>query len=127
MITLMMFLAWTASTDAFYQGEWQGAIDKARSEQKYLVVDVYTEWCGPCRLMKRTTFKNQNVLQFLGKDVVGLQVDAEKGWGRDFAKKYQVNAFPCQLVLDKDGNEITRRYGYMSPRVYLDWVSGSVE
>lgn len=99
----------------------------ANQEQKLILVDVYTDWCGPCKRMDRTTYSNGTVSRLLRSGMVSIKINAEKGKGVDFAKQYSVSGFPCLLVLDTNGNEVARRYGYMTPRAFLDWIKAYLE
>lgn len=121
----LLFLFAALSVEAPFAFD-AATLERARSlasqQQKYILVDVYTDWCGPCKRMDRTTYRNGLVRQVLRQDMVSIKVNAEKGEGVDFAKKYGVTGYPCLLVLDNSGNEIARNYGYMTPRAFLDWV-----
>lgn len=102
------------------------SLERAKSlavqEQKLILVDVYTDWCGPCKRMDRTTYRNNLVRQVLSQDMVSIKVNAEDDQGRDFAKTYGITGYPCLIVFDTKGNEVARSYGYMTPRAFLDWV-----
>ena len=37
------------------------ALDKAKSEQKYVFMDCYTSWCGPCRQMATREYDSKCV------------------------------------------------------------------
>lgn len=37
------------------------AITKAQAEDKYIFIDVYTTWCGPCKKLDRVTFQSSEV------------------------------------------------------------------
>jgi thiol:disulfide interchange protein len=126
MLQVLFFLAaMTAEKPfAFDAASLDRAKALAAQEQKLIIVDVYTDWCGPCKRMDRTTYRNGLVQQVLRKDMVSIKINAEKGKGVAFAKKYDVSGYPCLIVLDNQGNEVARRYGYMTPRAFLDWVGG---
>jgi len=34
-------------------GSWNELLDKAMKENKHIMVDCYTTWCGPCRMMEK--------------------------------------------------------------------------
>lgn len=37
------------------------AVEKAKAEDKYVFVDVYTNWCGPCKMMDNQVFPMKEV------------------------------------------------------------------
>lgn len=91
-------------------------LKKAKAEKKPIFLDVYAVWCGPCKLLDRTTFVEKNVVDWARKTVISAKFDAEKGEGRKVAQRYAVHSFPTLLFLDEDGNELDRLQGaFMSP------------
>lgn len=84
------------------------ALRKAKAEKKDILLDVYAVWCGPCKLMDRTTFSDAAVGAFVKANFIPVKVDAEKGEGRRIAQRYMVTSFPTVLFLDSAGNEIDR-------------------
>jgi len=50
---------------------------KAKKENKILVVDVYTDWCGWCKVMDKQTYENANVVQKMKKYFVGVKFNPE--------------------------------------------------
>ena len=88
---------------------------RARAESKPVMLDVVASWCGPCKMMDRTTFADPTVVAWAKKTVVPARVDAEKGEGRRIAARYQAFSYPTILFLDGDGNEIDRLVGGYGP------------
>jgi len=43
----------------FIENSWLDALHQAQVKNKYIFVDAYATWCGPCNLLKNTTFKKQ--------------------------------------------------------------------
>ncbi|HJX72281.1 MAG TPA: DUF255 domain-containing protein, partial [Bacteroidales bacterium] len=41
------------------------AIELTRQKPRKLVVDVYTDWCGWCKVMDRNTFNNDTIAEYL--------------------------------------------------------------
>jgi thiol-disulfide isomerase/thioredoxin len=72
-------------------------------------------WCGPCKIMDRTTFADPTVVDWATKTVISARVDAEKGEGRRIAARYQAFSYPTILFVNGDGNEIDRLVGGFSP------------
>ncbi|MGA7991649.1 MAG: thioredoxin family protein, partial [Thermoanaerobaculia bacterium] len=83
---------------------------RAKAEGKPVMLDVVAAWCGPCKIMDRTTFADPDVVAW-AKKVVPARVDAEKGEGRRISARYQAFSFPTVLFIDGDGNEIDRLVG----------------
>lgn len=48
----------------FFHGTWAEALAKSKAENKLIFLDAYATWCGPCKMMKRLTFTNAEVIEF---------------------------------------------------------------
>ena len=112
-----------AGDSPFFKGTVEQVLEKAKAEKKLVLVDVYTTWCGPCKLMDRTTFQDEAVVDFLTNKVIAYKIDAEKGEGIALARKYRVAGFPCILILDGSGKLVDRQLGYLPARYFLNWVN----
>ncbi|MBC7565839.1 MAG: thioredoxin family protein [Pedobacter sp.] len=103
----------------FIENSWDLALKKAKAENKYIFVDAYAVWCGPCKLLKATTFKNHEVADLFNKNFVNLSLDMEKGEGIKLAEKWGIEAYPTLLVLDSNGKVITGNVGYVTAKELL--------
>lgn len=92
---------------------------KAKQENKPILFDAYTTWCGPCKQMDKQVFTQHKVAKFYNDEFVNLKVDMEKGEGVSLKTKYEVTAYPTYLVLDKDGNVLHRAVGGMSAEEFV--------
>lgn len=45
----------------FFNGSWKELIEEARQKNQMIFVDVYTDWCGPCKYMDKFVFTEQTV------------------------------------------------------------------
>ena len=56
-------------------------IEKAQELQKKvpknIIMDVYTNWCGPCKLMDKYTFQNPDVANYLNDNFYSVKFNAE--------------------------------------------------
>ena len=80
-------------------------------------MDFYTTWCGPCKKLDETTWKDQGVRNWLAKEAICLKVDAEKDVA--LAEKYRINAYPTVLLPRPDGAEIDRLVGYRDATTFM--------
>lgn len=96
----------------FFHGSWAQVMAEARRENKPIFVDVYTTWCGPCKLMAAKAFPDARVGAKMNAGFINYKIDAERGEGETIAKRYGVQAFPTSLFVGSDGRLIRRTMGY---------------
>lgn len=90
--------------------------------KKYIFIDCYTSWCGPCKYMAENVFTRQVCANYLNGKFINLKYDMEKEYGKKIKKKYNVEAYPTFLILDTQGNEINRIVGRFNAAVFVDKV-----
>ena len=44
---------------------FEEAVELQKTNPKNIMMDVYTEWCGPCKMMDKNTFENPLIAKFL--------------------------------------------------------------
>ncbi len=57
---------------------WEEAVEKSKVEKKKIFVDIYTSWCGWCKKMDKTTFKDPVVVNYINKNYYPVKFDAEQ-------------------------------------------------
>ena len=57
---------------------WEEALALSETSPKKVFVDVYTSWCGWCKKMDRTTFKDPKVVKYLNDNFYAVKFDAEQ-------------------------------------------------
>ena len=106
---------------AFFKGTWKEALILAKKENKPIFLDVYAKWCGPCKKLKKTTFKNSEVGTYFNANFINVTIDGETDEGRALAKKYQVTAYPTLLIIDSRGNQLTKSVGFLKPYILINF------
>lgn len=104
----------------FFQGTWQQLLDSARTRNLPIFVDVYTDWCAPCKRMEQEVFIKPDVGAFYQAHFISHRLNAEKGEGPRLAKVYGVNAYPTWLYLDPNGVLRSRRTDYMPSAAFIE-------
>lgn len=87
-------------------------LKKADKENKLMFVDMYTSWCAPCKLMEKNVFSHGDVGRYFNDNFVNYQIDGEKGFGVELAKKYGVKGYPTYFFINGKGELIYTFLGY---------------
>ena len=103
----------------FETGTWAEILAKAKQQNKYVFVDAYTTWCGPCKWMDKNVFPTAEAGEYFNKNFVNAKIDMEKGEGLEIAKTYSVQAYPTYLYVDGDGNLVHRVVGSMETPKFI--------
>jgi len=97
---------------------------------KYVYIDVWATWCGPC--LGQVPFLEEVEKKYHGKDIEfvsisidtqdkreawskmiadkelgGVQLLVDKDWNSDFIKAYKINSIPRFILLDPNGNIVS--------------------
>lgn len=113
---VLLFICMFMAVSMFAQTNFQDltfdkAIEKAKAENKYVFIDCYTVWCGPCKMMSEKILPLEDVGKYMNEHFICIKLDMEKGEGREIAQKYHVTAYPTFLVLKTDKSLLHRVVG----------------
>lgn len=86
-------------------------VDHAKELDKLVFLDVYTDWCLPCKMMDEDVFPDKFLGKFYSKHFVSYKVNAETEDGSDLAELYQVPGYPTLLFLDQRGRILVKKIG----------------
>ena len=119
------------------------SLEKALEAQKVLpkkiIMDVYTTWCGPCRLLDKKTFGNPDVSRYISQNFYAVKFNAEgdeeiffydkkysnpnynpdrKGRNstHDFTKFLGIRGYPTIIFFSEQGDPIIPLTGYFNVR-----------
>lgn len=112
--------------------EYGAALSRAKQEQKHVLIDFYTDWCGWCRRMDHDTYADSTVAAYLRQNFVLSRVNAESAKrfkvgegtmsGAEVAREFRINSFPITWFLEPDGKKIDQVPGYRPPREFLKYL-----
>ncbi len=114
------------------------ALAAQKTEPKKIFMDVYTTWCGPCKMLDKNTFSDKEVIEYVNKNYYAVKFNAEgteevtfndftytnpnydpARTGRNsqhlFAHALKVNAYPSVVFFRENGELIQAVPGYRTP------------
>lgn len=111
---------------------WEEAIEKSKKNKKKIFVDIYTDWCGWCKKMDKSTFAENDIAKYINANFYPVKFDAEmqapvslKGTEYKYVKSgtrgyHELAAYllqgkmsyPSVVFLDEDQNLIQAIPGY---------------
>jgi len=129
----ILFLAHAQNDGIHFEnkGDWKDLLSKAKSENKYIFVDCYTTWCGPCRAMDANVYPLKEVGDFFNDKFINVKFqldttnkDSEqiKRRYKDAAfiyREYKINAFPSYLFFNPDGELVHMEVGGSAPQEFI--------
>ena len=125
------------------------ALAAQKEHPKKIFMDVYTKWCGPCKLLDRQTFSNKDVIAFINANYYAVKFNAEgteeityqdftytnpnyqparKGRNAThfFADALRLSGYPSLVFFEENGDLIQALPGFKSPQeleIYLKMIA----
>jgi thioredoxin-related protein len=108
--------------------EWvtlEEAYKRNQKEPRKIFIDMYTDWCGWCKVMDKNTFKNGEVIEVANKKFYAVKYNPEKDADVLLGKvsframmNGKVTGYPTTVLLDEQMNLIQPVAGYLEPRIF---------
>ena len=81
-------------------------LENAAKNSKPAIMDVYADWCGPCKLMDKKVFTDPEIIK-LSQNFVMTRLDITRKHGQDeIENKYGIRGAPTIIFFDKHGKEL---------------------
>ena len=91
----------------------------AKKQGKPIVTDFYTDWCGWCKKMERTTFEHPDVLKIMNEKFVMVRANAEDGGsGEKLARRMNLQGYPTTVIFDASGAPKVTIVGYRAAQPF---------
>ena len=149
---LLLFIAFITTSVTAQKINWMTmneALAAQEKEPKKIFMDVYTKWCGPCKMLDRNTFSDKKVIEFVNKNYYAVKFNAEgteeitfedftytnpnyqegrKGRNAThfFADALKLRGYPSLVFFQENGKLIQAIPGYKTPQqleIYLKMIA----
>ena len=142
-IYILLVAVFTSASSLAQEINWvtlDEAIELQKTNPKKIMMDVYTSWCGPCKMLDRNTFHNSDVVAYVNEIYEAIAGDAEGNESISYKDKtfdnprfdpakankrnsthkltsyLKVSAYPTIVFFDEKGDFISPIVGYQKPQ-----------
>jgi thioredoxin-related protein len=114
------------------------AIQAQAVSPRKIMMDVYTTWCGPCKMLDINTFQNPDVVKYISENYYAVKFDAEgsqqinfkqrvfknpnydpnrtgRNAQHELASAMGINMYPTIVFLNENGDILLPIPGYKTP------------
>ncbi len=109
---------------------WMGyeeALEKAKNAPRLIFVDMYADWCVPCRVMDKNVYSDPTVVSLLNTRFYPVKLDADSQDSivcdgqrntvqRCYFDVWELNALPAFVLVAPKGMSILTVTDSMSPQ-----------
>jgi uncharacterized protein YyaL (SSP411 family) len=81
------------------------AFDRARSEDKPILLAISAVWCHWCHVMDETSYSDPGVIEAINRDFIPVRVDNDRR--PDVNARYNMGGWPTTAFLAPDGTTLT--------------------
>lgn len=115
------------------------ALEAQKTAPKKIFMDVYTKWCGPCKLLDKKTFANRDVARYISEHFYAVKFNAEgdeeiafydqvfrnpnydpnrksRNATHQFTQFLGIRGYPTMVFFSEDGDPIMPVVGYYNPQ-----------
>jgi thioredoxin-related protein len=116
------------------------AVALQKKTPKKIMIDVYTNWCGPCKMLDKNTFHNKDVVDYVNEHYYAVKFNGEgndvvtfdgktfenpnynpananrRNSAHQLTGYFQVSAYPTIVFVDEKGKVIAPIRGYQKPQ-----------
>lgn len=148
---LFLMFAFTFNAQEIKWMSMNDALAAQKKAPKKIFMDVYTTWCGPCKMLDKNTFSDKDVIDFINENYYAVKFNAEgpeeivyqdftytnpnymperKGRNSNhlFASALKITGYPSLVFFKEDGTLIQALPGYRTPpqlEIYLKMIANN--
>lgn len=110
--------------------DFDDGIKQAKKQNKKVMIDIYTNWCGWCKKLDKEVYANKNVSKYLSDNYISIKLNAESGKkinfkGKEYTEQQLAAAlgatgYPTIVFLKSNADLITKLGGYVESERFLN-------
>ncbi|MBY0312208.1 MAG: thioredoxin family protein [Phycisphaerales bacterium] len=103
----------------FSSQSFDDALAASRQQGRTLVVMFSAEWCGPCKAMENSTWRDPGVTTWVRDHAIALHVDVDQQ--RAIADRFNARSLPL-LIAFRNGEVVERSLGFKDAQQMQAWL-----
>lgn len=105
-----------AGAEVRWTTDYKAARELSKKSGKPILMEFYADWCGPCKQMEQTTFKDAQVVKLTTKFIpVRINIDKNQA----LAHQYDAMTIPRAVILSPAGKVTRISAGYRDPDAFM--------
>lgn len=102
LMTLLMINAQVEFRQVLSSEDMDAVWADAVRQNKAVFVDIYATWCGPCKWLDANVFETKVAGEYMNKEFINVKLDGESDFGRVFAMKSGLSAYPSLFLFNSE-------------------------
>ncbi len=107
--------------DLVWLNSYEAGLEKAKQENKPVLLYFWATWCKFCRKLNTEVFPDPEVNSLLRERFVLVAINIDQN--KEIPQKYGVQYPPAEIFVDADGNVITKVMGYTPKENFLRYIN----
>ncbi len=103
-----------------FGGCLNAAKERAKRENKLLILEFSAKWCLPCRYMEKNVFQNENVQRISSQHAIIFQIDIDEN--KNLKEEFKIEVLPTIILMNASGEIISKREESLDAQAFLNWI-----
>jgi len=118
---------------------WQQIKMKAFKEGKYIFVECFATWCGPCKYMDQNVYSDEKVAKEANYRFICVKVQMDssiyddsvtRNWyidAHDIRTEFRISVLPTYLFFSRDGVIVHKAVGIKSSNEFMSMLNDAID
>ena len=140
---VLLALVFSINAISAQQINWvslEEAVELQKANPKKIMIDMYTNWCGPCKILDKRTFQNTDVANYVNENYYAVKFNAEgnakvtfkgkvftnpnydpakefkRNSAHELSRFFRIQAYPTIVFLDESLDVLVPLRGFQTPQ-----------